>query len=59
MAIVNQGQLAMDFTRIDKLGGKLKSMRPLNATEIKRLRDEFDMVENTDDNHGKVCHDTF
>jgi Fic family protein len=36
----------MDFREIDELSGKLKSMRPLNSTELKRLRDEF-MVENT------------
>ena len=36
----------MDFTKIDELSSKLKSMRPLNSTELKRLRDEF-MVENT------------
>lgn len=36
----------MDFTKIDELSSKLKSMRPLNSTELKRLRDEF-MVKNT------------
>ena len=36
----------MDFTRIDELSSKLRSMRPLNATELKRLRDEF-VIENT------------
>ncbi len=36
----------MDFTKIDQLQAKLKGMRPLNDTELKRLRDEF-MVENT------------
>ncbi len=36
----------MDFTRIEELRTKLKSMRPLNETEIKRLRDEF-IIENT------------
>lgn len=36
----------MDFTRIDELRNKLKTMRPLNETELKRLRDEF-MIENT------------
>jgi Fic family protein len=36
----------MDFTRIDDLRNKLKTMRPLNETELKRLRDEF-MIENT------------
>lgn len=36
----------MDFTKIDQLQAKLKTMRPLNAAEIKRLQDEF-MIENT------------
>lgn len=36
----------MDFTRIEELRNKLKTMRPLNETEIKRLRDEF-IIENT------------
>jgi Fic family protein len=36
----------MDFTRIDALRNKLKTMRPLNETELKRLRDAF-MIENT------------
>ena len=36
----------MDFTRIEELAGKLKSMRPLNETELKRIRDEF-AIENT------------
>lgn len=36
----------MDFTRIDALRNKLKSLRPLNETELKRLRDEF-IIENT------------
>lgn len=36
----------MDFTRIEELRSKLKSMRPLNETEVKRLRDEF-IIENT------------
>ena len=36
----------MDFIRIDELRNKLKTMRPLNETELKRLRDEF-MIENT------------
>lgn len=42
----NVRKMHMDFTEIDELSGKLKSMRPLNPTELKRLRDEF-MVENT------------
>jgi len=36
----------MDFTRIEELRAQLKSLRPLNETEIKRLRDEF-AIENT------------
>ena len=36
----------MDFSRIDELTHKLEAMRPLNETELKRLRDEF-MIENT------------
>lgn len=36
----------MDFTKIDILAEKLKSMRPLSQTELKRLSDEF-MIENT------------
>lgn len=41
----------MDYTRIEKLREKLKSMRPLNPTELKRLREEF-MVENTYDSNA-------
>ena len=36
----------MDFNKIDDLNRKLKSMRPLNKTELKRLQSEF-MIENT------------
>ena len=36
----------MDFKKIDNLHAKLKTFRPLNQAEIKRLRDDF-MVENT------------
>lgn len=36
----------MDFEKIDKLAAELKAMRPLNETELKRLRDEF-IIENT------------
>jgi len=36
----------MDFTQIDQLRAKLSTLRPLNPTELKRLRDEF-MIENT------------
>ena len=41
----------MDFTKIDQLADKLNSMRPLNETELKRLRDEF-MIENTYDSNA-------
>lgn len=36
----------MDFTRIEELRNKLQSLRPLNETELRRLRAEF-IVENT------------
>ena len=36
----------MDFTQIDRLRAHLKTLRPLNETELKRLRDEF-IIENT------------
>ena len=36
----------MNFSKIDQLKGKLASLRPLNDTELKRLREEF-MIENT------------
>ncbi len=36
----------MDFARIEELRNRLKTLRPLNETELKRLRDEF-IVENT------------
>jgi Fic family protein len=36
----------MNFKRIDELKNSLKSLRPLNETELRRLREEF-MVENT------------
>ena len=41
----------MDFRQIDNLNQKLKSMRPLNETELKRLREEF-MIENTYDSNA-------
>ena len=41
----------MDFTKIDTLSDNLKSKRPLNAAEIKRLRDEF-IIENTYDSNA-------
>jgi Fic family protein len=36
----------MDFAHIDGLRNKLKTLRPLNEAELKRLREEF-MIENT------------
>lgn len=36
----------MNFPQIDSLKEKLQSLRPLNETELKRLRTEF-MIENT------------
>lgn len=36
----------MDFEIIDQLAAELKRLRPLNPTELKRLREDF-MVENT------------
>jgi Fic family protein len=38
--------MRVSFSRVDKLQKKLKSLRPLNETELKRLREEF-MIENT------------
>lgn len=36
----------MNFMKVDTLRAKLSAMRPLNETELKRLRNEF-MIENT------------
>ena len=36
----------MNFIEVDGLKDKLKSMRPLNQTELQRLREEF-MINNT------------
>lgn len=41
----------MDFTKLNQLIEKLKSLRPLNEAEIKRLREEF-VVENTYDSNA-------
>ncbi|MCL2285729.1 MAG: Fic family protein [Firmicutes bacterium] len=41
----------MDFTKIDALHDKLKTLRPLNNAELKRLRGDF-MVENTYDSNA-------
>lgn len=40
------GAETMNFTEIDNLKDKLKSMRPLNQAELQRLREEF-MINNT------------
>ena len=36
----------IDFNRLDELKEKLASFRPLNAAELKQIRDEF-IIENT------------
>lgn len=36
----------MNYTKIDELKNRLKNLRPLNETELKRLRDEF-IIDNT------------
>ncbi|MDR2179458.1 MAG: Fic family protein [Synergistaceae bacterium] len=38
--------MSISFDRVDELKSKLKSLRPLNETELKRIREEF-MIENT------------
>lgn len=38
----------MDFKKLDALAAQLKAMRPLNETELRRLREEF-LIENTHD----------
>lgn len=43
--------MAINFDRVDELKGELKAMRPLNETELKRLREEF-MIENTYDTNA-------
>jgi Fic family protein len=41
-----KGEYLMDFSKVDELQTMLKSLRPLNQGELKRLSDEF-IVENT------------
>lgn len=41
----------MDFSKLDNLAATVKAMRPLNETELKRLRDEF-VIENTYDSNA-------
>ena len=38
----------MDFKKLNDLANQVKAMRPLNAAEMKRLRDEF-MIDHTHD----------
>jgi Uncharacterized conserved protein len=38
--------MTINFNRVDELKDELKSLRPINETELKRLREEF-MIENT------------
>lgn len=45
-----KGKLKMKLKEIDKLHQKLSSMRPLNATETKRLREEFMIESNYNSN---------
>ena len=42
---------AMDFNRIEELRKKLKTLPPLNETELKRMREEF-MIEFTYDSNA-------
>jgi len=41
----------MDLKRIDELQNTLRTLRPLNSAELKRLREEF-MIENTYDSNA-------
>lgn len=41
----------MDFNRLDALAGQVRSARPLNQTELRRLRSEF-MIEYTYDSNA-------
>lgn len=41
----------MNFDRLDELAAQLRVMRPLNETELKRLRDEF-VIEHTYDSNA-------
>lgn len=40
----------MDFSRADELKARLAAMRPLNAGELKRLRDDFNIEYTYDTN---------
>jgi Fic family protein len=48
---IRRSQYKLDFTQIDELKNRLESLRPLNQTELKRLREEF-MIENTYDSNA-------
>lgn len=41
----------MEFTKIDALTAQIRSMRPLNQSELQRLHEEF-MIENTYDSNA-------
>ena len=41
----------MNYDRLDELATQLRAMRPLNETELKRLRDEF-VIEHTYDSNA-------
>ena len=41
----------MNFDMLDELAAQLRAMRPLNETELKRLRDEF-VIEHTYDSNA-------
>ena len=47
----NDEVISMNFTKIDQLHARLKALRPLNETELKRLRDEF-IIGNTYDSNA-------
>lgn len=40
----------MDFAKVDELQARLKALRPLSAGELKRIRDEFVIVNTYDSN---------
>lgn len=45
------GEIFMEFTKIDALTAQIRSMRPLNQSELQRLHEEF-MIENTYDSNA-------
>lgn len=49
--IINkEGVDKLDFTRIEELRNKLKILRPLTSTELKRLQEEFSIVNTYNSN---------